>query len=194
MADFRVETEHLILRDWRDADWEAFFRHTNTANVMRWLGGLMDQGGRRRMRARLESYREEYGHNLWAVERKADGGYLAGELLGFCGLKRANQEGAPIGDFEIGWRLREDAWGRGFAREAAEASLRAGFERFDAPHIIALTVAENTASWGLMERLGMRRRPDLDFTSTDFDPDGGTIIVYSLAREEWERGPRAPSP
>lgn len=193
MAEFRVETERLILRDWRDADWKAFFRHTNTGGVMRWLGGLMDQGGQSRMRARLESYRDEYGHNFWVVERKADGGYLAGELLGFCGLKRANQEGAPIGDFEIGWRLREDAWGRGYAREAAEASLRAGFEQFGAPHIIALTVEQNIASWGLMERLGMWRRPDLDFASTDFDPGGGTIIVYSLTREEWERGRDAPA-
>ena len=188
MTDFRVETPRLILRDWRKADWKAFFRLTNTRAVMRWLGGLMDEGGRHRMRARMDTYREQYGHNFWVVERKADGGHLSGELLGFCGLKRANQEGSPVGDFEIGWRLREDAWGYGYAREAAEASLRAGFEQFGAPHIIALTVEGNTASWGLMERLGMRRRPDLDFASTDFDPRGGTIIVYSLTRDEWERG------
>jgi RimJ/RimL family protein N-acetyltransferase len=187
MTEFRLETERLILRDWREADWEPLFRHTNTPNVMRWLGGLVDEEGQESIRERLLSYRERYGHNFWVVERKRDGGHLAGEVLGFCGLKRANQEGAPIGDFEVGWRLREDAWGRGYAREAAEASLRAGFEQFGAPHIIALTVQGNTASWGLMKRLGMRRRPDLDFESTDFDPEGGTIIVYSLTREEWEQ-------
>jgi RimJ/RimL family protein N-acetyltransferase len=185
MAEFRLETERLVLRDWREDDWAPFFRHTNTPAVMRWLGGLIPEDAQAAMQERLKDYHARYGHNFWIVERKADGGHLSGEILGFCGLKRANQQGAPIGDFEIGWRLREDAWGRGYAREAAEASLRAGFEIFGAPHQIALTVPGNTASWGLMERLGMRRRKDLDFESTDFDPDGGTMIVYSITRAEW---------
>lgn len=184
-SGFRRETERLVLRDWGEADWPAFFRHTNTPAVMRWLGGVADQAGRERARERLESCRRDFGHTFWAVERKRDGGPLAGELLGFCGLKRANQPGGPIGDFEIGWRLREDAWGRGYAREAALAALRAAFETFAAPHVIALTVEGNSASWGLMRRLGMERRPDLDFWSSDFEREGGTIIAYSMTRDQW---------
>ncbi|WP_126173325.1 GNAT family N-acetyltransferase [Altericroceibacterium xinjiangense] len=186
MAEFRLETERLVLRDWQDADREPFFRHTNTPAVMRWLDGLLDEDGRRAMWERVDAYRRDYGHTFWAVERKADGGHLSGELLGFCGLKRANQQGAPIGDFEIGWRFREDAWGHGYAREAAVASMNAAFERFNAPHVIALTVNGNTASWGLMKRLGMKRRPDLDFESEDFGADEGPIIIYSINRDEWE--------
>ena len=81
--------------------------------------------------------------------------------------------------------MREDAWGFGYAREAAEAALTVGFETFGAPHVIALTVEGNSASWGLMRRLGMRRRPDLDFPSTEFDPEDGTIIAYSITHDEW---------
>src|SRR5205085_2418578 len=158
---------------------------TNTPAVMRWLGGLIPEDQQAVMRDRLKDYHQRYGHNFWLVERKADGGHLSGEVLGFCGLKRANQEGSPIGDFEVGWRLREDAWGHGYAKEGAQASLRAGFEQFGAPHIIALTVRRNTASWGLMERLGMRRREDLDFASPDFDPEDPMLIVYSITRDEW---------
>jgi RimJ/RimL family protein N-acetyltransferase len=186
MADFRLETGRLILRDWREEDWEPFFRHTNTPAVMRWLGGLLDDERQARARERLPLVADEHGHCLWAVERKADGGHLSGELLGFCGLKRANFAGGPQGDFEVGWRLREDAWGKGYAKEGAIASLDAAFERFDAPHVIALTIAENTASWGLMERLGMRRRPELDFHCPDFLPDKLTI-VYSVERHDWRR-------
>lgn len=186
MAEFRTETDRLVLRDWRKADWRPFFLKTNTEPVMRWLGGVMDEDGMRTAKERLEGYRREHGHTMWALERKHDGGYLSGELLGFCGLKRANQKGGPIGDFEIGWRLREDAWGRGYAREAAQTAMRIGFETFDAPHIIALTVERNLASWGLMVRLGMKRRPDLDFASEDFDPESGLIIAYSISRDEWQ--------
>ncbi|MXO91389.1 GNAT family N-acetyltransferase [Pontixanthobacter aquaemixtae] len=185
MSGFYLETDRLILRDWREKDWAPFFQHTNTPAVMRWLGGVLDEGKKQWMRDRLEGYRRDHGFTFWVVERKDDGGHLAGELLGFCGLKRSNQEGGPMGEHEAGWRLREDAWGKGYAREAAEATLKAGFEQFGAPHIIALTVDENIGSWGLMKRMGMTRRKDLDFANDEFGAE--EIIVYSITREEWTK-------
>ncbi len=50
-----------------------------------------------------------------------------------------------------------------------------------------MTVEGNRASWGLMKRLGMQRREDLDFDSADFDPANPVIIVYSIDRQTWER-------
>jgi RimJ/RimL family protein N-acetyltransferase len=88
---------------------------------------------------------------------------------------------------EVGWRLREDAWGQGYAREAAAASLDIAFDRFGADEVIALTVQNNTASWGLMLRLGMERRAELDFDSPDFDPENPRIIAHAIARENWRK-------
>lgn len=180
MADFRHETPRLILRDWQDDDWAEFWRHTNTPAVMRWLGGVCDSEKRAGARARLESYRAEFGHTFWVVERKEDGA-----MLGFCGLKRCNQAGGPIGMMEVGWRLREDAWGKGYAKEAAAASLDLAFSQFGAEEVVALTVEGNAPSWGLMKRFGMLRREDLDFPNAEFDPESGLIIVYSIDREKW---------
>ena len=188
MPDFRHETERLILRDWREDDWEPFWRHTNTPAVMRWLGGVADRSVQDGARERVEGYRRKHGHTFWVCERKADGGQLSGELLGFCGLKRSNVEGETVfGMMEVGWRLREDAWGHGYAKEAAIASLRLGFEKFGADEIVALTVDGNAASWGLMKRLGMARREDLDFTDPRYGPDLNPNIVYAITREEWEQ-------
>jgi len=181
MTEFRMETERLILRDWREADWEPFFAGTNTPEGMRWLGGVMDADKQAWQRARLEGYACDHGFTFWVVERKADGA-----VIGMCGLKRSNQEGGPQGDFEVGWRLRQDTWGQGYAREAATASLDHAFGVLGAPHVLALTVPGNTASWGLMERLGMTRREDLDFDNRDFDSEGGRIIAYALTRDAWE--------
>jgi RimJ/RimL family protein N-acetyltransferase len=182
----QLETDRLVLRSWRTADWPAFFRLTNTPAVMRWLAGVFDAAGMAAQRARIEGFEEQYGHTFWAVERKQDGGHLAGELLGFCGLKRGDSPDSPVfGEFEIGWRLREDAWGHGYAREAAEASLAAGFEQFGAERIVALTIIENSGSWGLMERLGMVRRPDLDFVEGRYPPPFCHAIAYCITREEW---------
>ena len=180
MAEFRHETDRLILRDWREEDWPFFWEGTNTPGVMRWLGGVCDGAKRDAAQQRLLSYEREHGHTFWCVERSGDGA-----ILGFCGLKRSNQSGGPLGMMEVGWRLREDAWGRGYAKEAATASLDLAFDRFDAEEVIAMTVQRNTASWGLMERLGMRRRDDLDFDNAEFDKEDPVIIVYSADRASW---------
>lgn len=186
MAEFRLDTERLVLRDWRPQDWPEFFRQTNTLAVMRWLGDLLSAEQQAETRMRVEECAAAHGHCFWVVERKDDGGHLAGELLGFCGLKRANAPGSSVtGEFEVGWRLREDAWGKGYAKEAAMASLEAGFGSFGAHEIFALTVAGNTASWGLMQRLGMRRRAELDYADERWEPPMRDTIVYSLTRDEW---------
>lgn len=181
MPDFRHETARLILRDWREEDWAPFWDGTNTPEVMRWLGGVCDADKRRAAQDRLLSYQAKHGHTFWVIERKADGA-----ILGFCGLKRSNQAGGPQGMMEVGWRLRQDAWGQGYAKEAASVSLDVAFGQFGADEVIALTVERNEPSWGLMLRLGMRRRTDLDFSNADFDPDNPVIIVYSIDRASWE--------
>lgn len=188
MAEFRLETERLILRDWRgDADWDAFFRVTNTPAVMRWLGGVFDADGIAMQRARVENCAADHGHCFWLAERKQDGGHLAGETLGFCGLKCADAPGSTVsGMVEAGWRFREDSWGHGYAKEAAIACLDSGFSTFDADEIAALTVIDNKPSWGLMERLGMTRRSDLDYADDRYDPPWRDTIVYAITRGEWE--------
>ncbi|GAA4714842.1 GNAT family N-acetyltransferase [Sphingomonas lutea] len=181
MAEVATETDRLRLRTWDDADKVEFARVTNTPAVMRWLGGVQSDEWLAAGFERIDGYQRDFGHTLWAVERKADGA-----LLGFCGLKRVNSPGASCpGDFEVGWRLREDAWGQGFAKEAAIASLDLAFDHFAAPHVVALTVEGNASSRGLMARLGMTRRADLDFTDDRFGPEMNPTIVYRIDAAEW---------
>ncbi len=181
MAEVIVETPRLLLRTWNDSDIAPFKRHLNTPTVMHWLGGVQDDATFDAAVGRIRTCQATHGHCFWIVERREDNA-----VLGFCGLKRVNSDNAPNpNDFEIGWRLREDAWGKGYAREAAEATLNAAFTRFDAPHVVALTVRGNAASWGLMQRLGMTRARDLDFTGGFAGPGEEQVIVYKIERREW---------
>jgi RimJ/RimL family protein N-acetyltransferase len=175
----RIQTERLVLRDWTLDDIEPFLR-LNTPEVMRWLGGVKAREAlEAAVRDRFIAWQESRGFTFWVVERKEDA-----ELLGFCGIKIADDTGSPVeGEYEIGWRLREDAWGRGYAKEAAIASLDHAFGQLGAQRVVALTVEGNSPSWGLMERLGMTRRPDLDYKGPEWAE--GTVIVYLIRREEW---------
>jgi RimJ/RimL family protein N-acetyltransferase len=178
-----IETSRLLLRNWREEDIEPFIRHTNTPAVMRWLGGVTPKAqARARIVERIMPWQEERGFTFWAVERKADG-----ELLGFCGIKIADTPGSPIeGVHEAGWRLREDAWGQGYAREGAIASIDFAFEKLGAGRIVALTFPGNVPSWGLMKRLGMTRRPECDYDDPRF-PALNPTIVYDIRPGELRR-------
>jgi RimJ/RimL family protein N-acetyltransferase len=176
-----LDAARLRLREWGEGDADQFYAVMNHEPVMRWLGGVQTPEQWREAYGRIAGFARDFGHTFWIVERKADG-----EMLGFCGLKRVNAPGASCpGEHEIGWRLRESAWGQGIAKEAAIASLDLAFGRFAAPHVVALTVTGNRGSWGLMERLGMIRRPDLDYVDPRFGPELNPTIVYRMDAADW---------
>ena len=182
MAEIAATTARLNLRTWDPADLDEFIRATNTPAVMRWLGGVWPREEHEAGFERIQSYQREFGHTLWIVENRA-----TEELLGFCGLKRVNAPGAGdlAGTAEVGWRLRESAWGLGIAKEAAIASLDLAFGRFAYPEVVALTVEGNLPSQGLMTRLGMRRRADLDFIDERHLESLGPTVVWSIVAADW---------
>ena len=182
MAKIAAETARLRLREWGNGDRDDFYAIMNTPSVMAHLGGVQTPEGWGAAYQRIAGFTRDFGHTFWIVEDRA-----SGEILGFCGLKRVNAPGIHdlTGQMEIGWRLRESAWGKGIAREAAIASLDLAFSRFAAPHVIAITTAGNLASQRLMERLGMARRADLDFTDTRFGPELNPQMIWRIDAADW---------
>ena len=185
MSEVVAETARLRLRTWDDARWAEFVTVTNDPAVMRWLGGVFSPEEMAAARERLDRYQADFGFTFWALERRSDEA-----LLGFCGLKRANAPGAEAlhGEVEVGWRLREEAWGQGYAREAAIASLDLAFDRFAAPRVVAFTASRNLPSQGLMTRLGMRHWPEHDYLDPRFAADEAPnpIVTFVITAKEWK--------
>ncbi|MEE9435011.1 MAG: GNAT family N-acetyltransferase [Sphingorhabdus sp.] len=181
MADIIIETERLILRTQAAADFDIYMQHINTPAVRRYLGGVEEAHEAEAAFARSAANQAREGFSFWFAALKE-----TGTLIGICGLKRIDADAAPAeikGDFEIGWILREDCWGKGYASEAAAASLNHAFARLSAPHVTALTSESNAASWRMMEKLGMERRRDLEFDDSAFPPEDNPTIVYRIDRK-----------
>jgi RimJ/RimL family protein N-acetyltransferase len=173
-----IETERLNLRTWRPDDLAEFIRTTNTPEGMRYLGGVQGPEVYQGLYERILLSQEQNGFCFWVVERKSDGA-----MLGICGYKRGTVD-PVMGAMEIGWRFRQEVWGQGYAREAAAACLDWGWRHVPDDRIVAITVIGNASSWGLMERLGMRRNPGLDFDHPNHAP-GDPLrphIIYEIAR------------
>ena len=174
-----IETARLALRPWAEADKPAFVALVNTPAMMAHFGGVAPPD---RIAALIDAQianQARNGHCMWAVETRA------GDLAGICGLRIGGHAGTPVPDeLEIGWRIGEHWWGQGIAREAAQASIAWGWAHTARPRIAAWTTRGNTRSWGLMARLGMVHRPELDFAHPLYAPDDpvGAMIVHTIDR------------
>ncbi len=179
MAEFRIETERLILREWRTQDFHGLYEMSQDQQVMEFLGPLSTPEDAASFITRSQETFAANGYCFWVIERAADGIFL-----GSCGIKPGPPNTPLAGKTEIGWRLDRSGWGKGYAREAAQATLDWGFSNLPIDRIWAITVPANTRSWGLMERLGMARQRDHDFDHPNV-PDGSPLkrhITYSIAR------------
>ncbi len=153
-----ITTDRLILRQWRDSDLDPWASLNADPEVMRHFPAVHTRPESDAMAAGNRDYIDQHGFGLWAVERRSDG-----EFLGFVGLKGLSDANPLAPAVEAGWRLASQAWGQGYATEAAAAAMADGFERLGLERIVAFTARQNLPSQAVMTRLGMTRREDLDF-------------------------------
>ena len=178
MAEIRIETERLVLRDWRGDDFSALHALCTCPDVMATIGPVHDEEKTRGLLGRLQDRTARDGHTFWAMERKADE-----RVIGFCGVSRGTFP--PIdGVLEIGWRMAADCWGQSYAREAAEATLEWIAANRPGEPVCAITSVDNMRSRGLMERLGMHRVPAKDFDHPQVPPGSPLLkhVTYWLDR------------
>ncbi len=176
-----IETDRLILRPWREADRAAFVRIINTPAMMADFGGVRTAEQMDQLFDKRVDDQARHGHCFWAVELSG-----AETLVGSCGVRVAHDyPDTPVaGMRELGWRIAEAHWRRGYAREAAQAAIGWTWANTDAARLAAWTTPDNYRSWGLMERLGMQRRADLAFIDRDGSNPDVELVVYSLERPE----------
>lgn len=180
----RLEAERLVLRGFEERDRPAHAAMNADPEVMRHFPAPMDAGASDAMFERMAAHWAEHGFGLWAVERRDDGAFL-----GFTGLTRPSFEAHFTPAVEVGWRFAREAWGHGYATEAALAAVAYGFETVGLEEIVSFTVPANERSWRVMERLGMTHDPADDFDHPRLAPDSPLRrhVLYRLGRDVWER-------
>jgi RimJ/RimL family protein N-acetyltransferase len=167
-STFSRETDRLRLRAAAEGDVEDLVRLHDDPLVAEYLGPRDRDWYEWRVAASIEEWSER-GYGFVVVED------AAGRFLGRTGLKYWPE----FGETELGWVLRPEARGRGYATEAGQALLDWGFEGFDFPYVTAMIRPGNAASVAVAERLGMapRREDELQ---------GDAVVVYSIGRRAWE--------
>jgi RimJ/RimL family protein N-acetyltransferase len=181
-----IQTRRLRLRSWRAADRERFHAACNTPEVMRWLGGVQSRTQLRQDVAYFAAMEKREGFTFWVVERRSDKAFL-----GFVGLIRVEEEDCPFaGEVEIGWRLRQSVWRRGYGFEAASAVLDHAFVELKLERVVSRTAKRNAASVALMRKLGLKRCRKMDYRSVVAI---AKLAVFTLTARQWakQRGHRS---
>jgi RimJ/RimL family protein N-acetyltransferase len=182
-----LTTERLVLREWRDQDRVPFAALNDDPAVMEHFPTHLTREASDAMADRISAFLDEHGWGLWAVEVRE-----TGEFVGFTGLSIPRFDAPFMPCVEVGWRLARSAWGKGYATEAARASVAHGFGPLGLDEIVAMVVPANERSQGVMRKLGMARDEDADFDHP-LIPEGSPVRrhrLYRLKREDWDRPPR----
>jgi [ribosomal protein S5]-alanine N-acetyltransferase len=145
-----IETERLILRECRDSDIQPLLEMLGAPSVMRWLfgtGPMTVDEARRFVNENFVFGNQAYGLGVLCT-RNTDC------FIGFAGLLPCRY--LYEDDFELGFALQEDSWGKGYATEIATAQISYGFRNFDVQRLLGLAHPQNSASLRALEKIGMK--------------------------------------
>lgn len=180
-----IETERLILRPWRESDFAPFAALNADAEVMEHFPDTLSRADSDALALRIKERIETEGLGFLAVEVKGGPAFIG--MVGPSVPPYGAQ--LPCGPCtEVGWRLSRDAWGKGYASEAAAASLDFAFGPLDREEVVAFTAAQNERSQAVMRRIGMTRDPSGDFDHPLL-PAGHRLqrhVLYRISRRTWD--------
>jgi ribosomal-protein-alanine N-acetyltransferase len=172
-------TARLVLRHWRDEDREPWADMGADPEVMEHFPARLSRADSDAFVDRVGDDLERRGWGLWAVEERE-----SGRFLGFTGLNVPGFEAPFLPAVEIGWRLRRDAWGHGYASEAARGVLAVAFDDLELDGLVSFTATTNVRSQAVMRRIGMTTDPAEDFDHPAI-AEGHRLrrhVLYRLAR------------
>jgi ribosomal-protein-alanine N-acetyltransferase len=168
-----LETERLLFRKATWDDLDAIIEMRSDEDFVRYLGGKKLQTPefiKKRLGFYIECY-EKFGFGFCAMIYKPDN-----RFIGMSGLQPLED----TGEIEVGYNMMKEYWGRGIGTEAARAWLEYGFNSVGLERIVAVAQPENTGSWRIMKKLGMK----YEKTETHY---GIECVFYAISREEFER-------
>jgi RimJ/RimL family protein N-acetyltransferase len=177
---FPLKTSRLILRPFQEPDLATFTAYRSDPEVARYQSWEAPYS-----LAQAAVYLEEMRQAqpgkpgewyAFAIERQSDPG-----IIGDCAFQVLSND--PL-QAQIGYTLAREHWKQGYAAEAVKGLLDYLFEEFNLHRITASCDAENTASFLLMERVGMRREAQF-IENIWFKGSWGSEFVYALLRSEW---------
>lgn len=176
-----LETERLILRQWKSCDLTIFAELNSDAETMAFFPNTLSTNASNALADKCQSLIAKRGWGLWAAELKT-----SSEFMGFVGLHEVSSAMPFYPSVEIGWRLHKDYWGNGFATEAATKVLSFAFQTLMVNDVVSFTTVSNTRSCRVMTRLGLIDT-EQNFLHPNIAKDHPQAehVLYQITEKQW---------
>lgn len=182
----KIETERLLMRMYQPEDLEIVYRLVTDKDVTRFFPRppgyiITREDVLSSLPQRLERWKKQNFGQLGVFEK------TGAELIGYCGLQYLDK--TP--EVEIYYGFFKEAWGKGYATEAARGFLRFGFEAVKLEKIVGVTHPANLASQKVLLKIGLRQEKKLrrfykaelvyfSLSRADYRPDGAAKYDLSF--------------
>lgn len=177
-----LHTNRLLLRQWKDSDYEPFADLNADPSVMEFFPRTLTRQESRDTADAIRALIDQRGWGMWALELNT-----TGEFIGFTGLNvpKASLPCSPC--VEIGWRLARRFWGFGYAPEAACEALEYAFARLGLAEVVSFTAKPNLRSQAVMRKIGMENT-NRNFMHPDVDPSSPLCehVLFVTGQVRWE--------
>ena len=182
----RIETERLVLRDYKEDDWRAVLEYQRDPRYLRFYPWAQrsEQDARDFVGLFMEWENEQPRRHFQLAITLRD----ADLAVGSCGLRRKPGE---TGEADIGYEIAPRLWGQGYATEAARAMADFGFRTLGLHRLSSWCIAENAASARVLEKAGFKLEGRLR-QSERFKGRWWDTLLYGLLREEWDAKRHSP--
>lgn len=184
MKDFhspiQLETPRLILRQWKDSDFQEFYALNSDIDVMRYFPCLLTQQESNLLAFKFQNIISETGWGLWAVELKENH-----QFIGFVGLQNQPTQYSFSPCVEIGWRLAKQYWHQGYATEAAQICLKFAFEQLDLQDVVSFTAKLNIPSQKVMQRLNMQSISEFNHPKLEATHPLTSHVLYRMTQQNY---------
>ena len=150
--DIKIETKRLYLRPLLETDAQAFFEMDSNPRVHRFLGNnpvKTIEESIKSIKGVIQQY-EDFGIGRLAMVLKS-----SNVVIGWSGLKYEREIRKEFNYYDLGYRLKEDFWGEGYATEAAIASLDYGLNTLKLQEINACAHVDHIVSNKILKKIGM---------------------------------------
>ncbi|HMQ48171.1 MAG TPA: GNAT family N-acetyltransferase [Saprospiraceae bacterium] len=171
---FLFQTNRLLVRLLKASDLPDFHDMQGNEAVMCYVGGKANtwEEDEKELQRLIQLY-DQVGNTfwVWAIDTIEDAAFI-----GTCAII-VNQDGA----YEIGFRFREQYWGKGYGLETAQGLLAFAFSKLELDHLVAYVDERNRGSVKILDRC-------LPYIRTFYnEQEGCTDRAYRLEREQWEQ-------
>ncbi len=176
-----LETERLILREFRQTDWKAVYQYRSDPEVAKYMDFIPNTEYESKIfiNVVLANQRAQPRHSFnFALVNQADNRLIGSCMLRITGVE--NKEG------DLGYILNRHYWNRGYASEAAARVVSFGFEQLGLHRIYSTCYPANTASYRVMEKIGMHKEGclrEIRFIKGVWCDS----FLYSILEQEWRK-------